>query len=54
MPYSITHGWHNAQPQTFWCKFDAPFISLDSSHTALVISGQECFVRYNNVPTPDQ
>ena len=35
------------------CNFDVSSILLDSSHTALAISGQECFVRYNNVPAPD-
>ena len=32
---------------------EAPSILMDSSLTALVISGLECFVRNNNVPTPN-
>ena len=35
------------------CNLEEPSMLLDSSLTALVISGLECFVRYNNVPTPD-
>ena len=35
------------------CNLEALSILLDSSLSALVISGLECFVRYNNVPTPD-
>ena len=36
------------------CNLEAPSMLLDSSLTALVISSLECFVRYNNVPAPDQ
>ena len=35
------------------CNLEAPSILLDICLTALVISGLECFVRYQNVPTPD-
>ena len=36
------------------CNLDAPSILFDNSLTALVMSGLECFVRYNNVLTPEQ
>ena len=35
------------------CAMEAPSMLLDNSLTGLVISGQMCLVRYNNVPTPD-
>ena len=35
------------------CNLDAPSIPFYNSLTALVVAGFECFVRYNNVPTPD-
>ena len=32
------------------CNLDVPSILFDNSLTALVMSGLECFVRYNSVP----